>query len=104
MVQVMRGAYELPEQVVSDNSSQFTSYIQEFTEFMKQNGIKHNIIKSTPYYPSANGLAECFWIETNTSISLVGKFSASLSKFTSLYHQSHLKQVVFEMEAVYRTY
>ena len=58
-IQVMRGmfaAYGLPEQVVSDNGSQFTS--QEFAEFMKRNGIKH--IKSTPYHPSTNGLAEQF--------------------------------------------
>ena len=58
-IQVMRGmfaAYGLPEQVVSDNGPQFTS--QEFAEFMKRNGIKH--IKSTPYHPSTNGLAERF--------------------------------------------
>ena len=58
-IQVMRGmfaAYGLPEQVVSDNGSQFTS--QEFADFMKRNGIKH--IKSTPYHPSTNGLAERF--------------------------------------------
>ena len=58
-IQVLRrmfAAYGLPEQVVSDNGSQFTS--QEFAEFMKRNGIKH--IKSTPYHPSTNGLAERF--------------------------------------------
>ena len=58
-IQVMRemfATYGLPEQVVSDNGSQFTS--QEFAEFMKRNGIKH--IKSTPYHPSTNGLAERF--------------------------------------------
>ena len=56
-IQVMRGmfaAYRLPEQIVSDNGSQFTS--QEFAEIMKRNGIKH--IKSTPYHSSTNGLAE----------------------------------------------
>ena len=58
-IQVMRGifaAYGLLEQVVSDNGSQFTS--QEFADFMKRNGIKH--IKSTPYHPSTNGVAERF--------------------------------------------
>ena len=44
----------LPETVVSDNGSAFTSH--EFQEFMKQNGIAH--VKTSPYHPSSNGLAE----------------------------------------------
>ena len=44
----------LPETVVSDNRSAFTSH--EFQEFMKQNGITH--VKTSPYHPSSNGLAE----------------------------------------------
>ncbi len=48
--------YGLPEQIVSDNGPQFTSV--EFDNFMKQHGIKH--IKSAPYHPSTNGLAERF--------------------------------------------
>ena len=44
----------LPETVVSDNGSCFTS--EEFGLFMKTNGIRH--IKSAPYHPSTNGLAE----------------------------------------------
>ena len=58
-IEVMRtmfGSYGIPEQVVSDNSPQFTS--DEFTEFMKQNRIKH--IRSTPYHTPTNGLAERF--------------------------------------------
>ena len=58
-IKVMRGmfaAYRLPEQVVLGNGgSQFTS--QEFADF-KNNSVKH--IKSTPYHPSMNGLAERF--------------------------------------------
>ena len=42
--------YGLPEQVVSDNGSQFTS--EEFEEFMKRNGIKHMF--SAPYHPATN--------------------------------------------------
>ena len=49
-------AYGLPAQVVTDNGSQFTS--DEFATFMKMNGIKH--IKSAPYHPATNGLAERF--------------------------------------------
>ena len=48
--------YGLPEQLVSDNGAQFTS--EEFTQFMKVNGIKH--IRSAPYHPATNGLAERF--------------------------------------------
>jgi len=46
----------LPEQVVSDNGSQFVS--SEFAQFLKSNGVKH--IKSVPYHPSMNGIAEHF--------------------------------------------
>ena len=49
-------AYGLPEQVVTDNSPQFTG--DQFTHFLKSNGVKH--IKSFPYHPSTNGLAERF--------------------------------------------
>ena len=56
-IEVMRTlflSYGIPEQVVSNNGPQFTS--DEFAEFMHQNCIKH--IRSTPYHPSTNGLAE----------------------------------------------
>nr|XP_006817281.1 PREDICTED: uncharacterized protein K02A2.6-like [Saccoglossus kowalevskii] len=46
--------FGIPETLVSDNGSQFVS--DEFTDFMKRNGIKHII--SAPYHPSTNGFAE----------------------------------------------
>ena len=49
-------AYGLPAQVVTDSGSQFT--LDEFATFMKMNGIKH--IKSAPYHPATNRLAERF--------------------------------------------
>ena len=44
----------LPEIIVSDNGSAFTS--QEFKVFVKKNGIMH--VTSAPYHPSTNGLVE----------------------------------------------
>ena len=44
----------LPEMLVSDNGSAFTS--GAFREFLQKNGIQH--VTSAPYHPSSNGLAE----------------------------------------------
>ena len=58
-IQVLRDLFArfgLPEQTVSDNGPPFNSH--DFATFMKSNGIKH--IRSTPYQPSTNGLAERF--------------------------------------------
>ena len=52
----MFAIHGLPEQLVSDNGAQFVS--DEFSHFVKQNGIKH--IRSAPYHPASNGLAERF--------------------------------------------
>ena len=45
---------DLPDTVVSDNSTYFTS--KEFEAFMEQNEVKH--ITVAPYHPASNGLAE----------------------------------------------
>ena len=50
----MANFYRIPEKLVSGIGSVFTS--QEFTDFIKSNGIDH--IKTAPYHPSSNGLAE----------------------------------------------
>ena len=44
----------LPEVVVSDNATAFTS--SEFNDFLKRNGIRH--ILTPPYHPASNGLVE----------------------------------------------
>ena len=46
--------HRLPEKLVSDNGSNFTS--EEFEQFLRMNSIKH--VKTAPYHPASNGLAE----------------------------------------------
>ena len=46
--------YGLPQAIVTDNGSQFTSSV--FESFCKNNGIIHK--RSAPYHPSTNGEAE----------------------------------------------
>ncbi|XP_034027378.1 uncharacterized protein K02A2.6-like, partial [Thalassophryne amazonica] len=58
-IQVLRGffsCYGIPHSLVSDNGPQFCS--EEFSMFLKANGVKH--IRSAPYHPASNGLAERF--------------------------------------------
>ena len=53
-LQQIISTHGLPEQIVSDNGPAFTSH--EFKDYMKQCGIHH--IRTSPYHPSSNGLAE----------------------------------------------
>ena len=48
--------YGIPNQVVTDNGTQFTS--DEFKVFCDRNGINHVLI--APYHQSSNGQAERF--------------------------------------------
>ncbi|BHF57619.1 hypothetical protein SprV_0100056100 [Sparganum proliferum] len=48
--------YGLPEVLVSDNVSQFTS--SSFEDFCRQHNIQH--LRSPPYHPQSNGQAESF--------------------------------------------
>ena len=55
-IRVLRNMFAhhgLPEQLVSDNGPQFTSF--EFEQFLHKNRVKH--ILSAPYHPASNGLA-----------------------------------------------
>ncbi|XP_058868762.1 uncharacterized protein K02A2.6-like [Acipenser ruthenus] len=77
-IQVLRGLfshYGIPEQLVSDNGPQFIS--SEFEAFLKTNGVKH--IRSTPYHPATNGLAERF-VQTMKHALKSAKESATTSK------------------------
>ena len=53
-LRVVFAVHGLPEKIVADNGSVFTS--AEFTEFVEKNGICH--VRTSPYHPSSNGLAE----------------------------------------------
>ena len=56
-IRVLRHVFSthgLPEVLVSDNGSAFTS--AQFQTFVKLNGFRH--VKSAPYYPASNGLAK----------------------------------------------
>ncbi|XP_051785433.1 uncharacterized protein K02A2.6-like [Erpetoichthys calabaricus] len=72
--QTRRQPQRLPEQLVSDNGTQFTS--AEFQAFVKKNGIKH--ITSVPYHPATNGLAECFIQSFKLSMKAMEKEKESL--------------------------
>ena len=50
----MIATHGIPDVIVSDNGTVFTS--DEFETFMRLNGIRH--VRSAPYHPSTNGLAE----------------------------------------------
>ena len=53
-LRMLFATHRLPEKIVSDNESNFTS--EEFEQFLKMNGVKY--VKTAPYHPALNGLAE----------------------------------------------
>ena len=77
--------HDIPGVVISDNGTAFTS--DKFEIFMRHNGVRH--VKSTPYYPSTNGLAECA-IQTLNNESLkkskAGSLETKISHFLLQYH------------------
>ena len=53
-LQQLFATHGLPETIVTDNESAFTS--TEFKQYMEANGIAH--LCTAPYHPASNGLAE----------------------------------------------
>ncbi|XP_058872250.1 uncharacterized protein K02A2.6-like [Acipenser ruthenus] len=53
-LRVTFATHGLPEMLVTDNGTAFTS--EEFQQFCKKNSIKH--VRTSPYHPASNGLAE----------------------------------------------
>ena len=56
VLRVWFASHGIPKHVVTDNGPQFIA--EEFKEFLRRNGVKH--VKSAPYHPASNGLAERF--------------------------------------------
>ena len=52
-LRVILATHGLPEMLVTDNGSVFTS--SDFKDFTKRTGIRH--VTSAPYHPASNGLA-----------------------------------------------
>ena len=71
----------LPEMVVTDNGTTFTS--GDFQEFMQRNGIRH--VTSAPYHPASNRLAE----------RAVQTFKEALRKSTAGDLETHLARFLF---------
>ena len=71
----------IPEQIVTDNGPQFIA--EEFDEFTKRNGIKH--VKSAPYHPASNGLAERFVQSLKQSLKASANDGRSLCQRLSSY-------------------
>ena len=53
-LQTLFSTHGIPEVIVSDNGTPFTS--AEFSEFVTKNSILH--VKTSPYHPSSSELAE----------------------------------------------
>ena len=53
-LQTLFATHGIPEVLVSDNGTQFTS--TDFEEFMRKNGIQH--VRVSPYHFSSNGMVE----------------------------------------------
>ena len=86
LLRIIFATHGLPRKIVTDNGPTFTSH--EFSEFLSLNGIKH--LKSAPYHPSTNGLAERAVQTFKNALKRmsVGTIQDKLSKFLFTYHST----------------
>ena len=92
--------FGLPEVLVSDNGSNFTS--EEFAAFMRANGIKH--LKTAPYHPSSNGQVECAVHTFKTGLNKLNEstLETKLSRFLFAYRTTpHSSTGVSPAELMY---
>ena len=81
-LQSIFATHGLPERVVTDNGSVFTS--EEFKSFLEANGIAHST--SSPYHPASNGLAERAVQSFKQSMrKATGSIESRLSRFLFTY-------------------
>ena len=75
----MFATHGIPETIVTDNGSIFTS--KEFKHFTDMNGIKH--LTTAPYHPASNGLAEraVQTLKTGLKKMTVGNIEDKLARF-----------------------
>lgn len=74
-------SYGLPEQIVTDNATTFTS--EEFQTFVKQNGILHTT--SAPGHPATNGLAERYVQTFKTGMKKLDNTTVNIDDRLSLF-------------------
>ncbi|XP_062704527.1 uncharacterized protein K02A2.6-like [Aedes albopictus] len=84
----MFATFGIPETVVSDNGTQFTSF--EFQKFCESLGIHH--IRTAPYHPQSNGLAERFVDTVKRSVKKIcsggESLEDSLQTFLTVYRST----------------
>lgn len=73
-VRKLFSVFGLPEHIVTDNGSQFTSI--EFKDFLRRNDVIHTL--TAPGHPATNGLAERFVGHFKTSLKKIGLTGESL--------------------------
>ena len=82
--QKVKNMYSISEQYSNGYWTSFCSY--KFRFFMKQNGIQH--VKTPPYHPASNGLAECYVqvFKDGMRKSTGGSIESRVARFLSYYH------------------
>ena len=92
--------FGLPEVLVSDNGTNFTS--EEFATFMRADGVKH--VRTATYYPASNGLVECAVQTLKTGPRKPeGMLETKLSRFLFAYRSTpHSSTSVFPAELMYK--